>query len=87
MLDELKVGDRFFMLDFQNQVGVYFTLIEDCPGSYDDLSGHWKVNFTGTNFIESMIYYSEFAKGKSVSSPFVKIKDDKHLLQLLLQYS
>ncbi|HWZ22624.1 MAG TPA: hypothetical protein VNW06_08220, partial [Cytophagaceae bacterium] len=86
-LDELKVGDRFFMLDFQGQDGVYFTLTIDCPKSDKGLEGHWEVKFTGTDFIDSMIFYSELEKGKSISSPFVKIKDDKHLLQLLLKHT
>jgi hypothetical protein len=84
---ELKVGDRFYMPDFESEAIVYFTLIEDCPSSYTWSDSYWKVKFIGTNFTKSMIFYSEFAKGKSVSSRLFKIKDDNHLLQLVLKHT
>lgn len=75
-MSKFNVGDRFFLVER----GTYFILI-----FYNTDNDFWDVQWSDSRF-KTSIYPEELERLRYFSFNLIKIKDDKHLLELQLKY-
>lgn len=92
-MEKTKIGDRFYWCDMTNKI-CYIATITANPDPEDP--DRWEIDLDccddPDNKIESVLYDHEIKSGyigyenDDNREILIKIKDDKHLLQLRLKY-